>query len=254
MLVLSRRQGETLVFPNLDIQVQVLRIGGNAVRIGVNAPEDVRVLRQELVEKFQTAAQGPSASAQFRHELRNRMNTVGVALHLLERQLETGRLEQAEQTLQKALAEVARLDEQLAAQRAAIGAKLSSPSRRRALLVEDDANECELLAGYLRMSGFDVDTAGNGREAIQYLDGRRPDFMLLDMHLPEMDGPQTISSIRIRPEHRGLKVFAVSGADRSDVGVTIGPSGVDRWFSKPIDPRKLVQEINRDLECVAATA
>ena len=48
MLVLSRRQNEEIVFPELGITVKVIRVKGNQVRLGVTAPEAVRVLRSEL--------------------------------------------------------------------------------------------------------------------------------------------------------------------------------------------------------------
>src|SRR5690242_757938 len=48
MLVLSRRQGQRINFPNLDISVQVLSCKGPVVRLGVEAPPEVRVLREEL--------------------------------------------------------------------------------------------------------------------------------------------------------------------------------------------------------------
>ena len=49
MLVLSRRLGEKIVLPGLGITLQVLSVKGNAVRLGIEAPPDVRVLRGELV-------------------------------------------------------------------------------------------------------------------------------------------------------------------------------------------------------------
>ena len=48
MLVLSRREDDKIVFPNLGITVEVLRIAGRSVRLGVKAPSQVRVLRHEL--------------------------------------------------------------------------------------------------------------------------------------------------------------------------------------------------------------
>ena len=51
MLVLSRGLTDKIIFPNLDITVEILRIAGNKVRVGIDAPEDVRVLRHELVDE-----------------------------------------------------------------------------------------------------------------------------------------------------------------------------------------------------------
>lgn len=48
MLVLSRRCNETIVFPELGITVEVLRVKGNTVRLGIKAPDSVRILRGEL--------------------------------------------------------------------------------------------------------------------------------------------------------------------------------------------------------------
>jgi hypothetical protein len=48
-----------------------------------------------------------------------------------------------------------------------------------------------------------------------------------------------------------LKVFAVSGTDPSDMGVSVGPGGIDRWFSKPVNPERLVQEIAEQIGLTA---
>jgi len=91
-----------------------------------------------------------------------------------------------------------------------------------------------------------VDTVEDGLAAIRYLSERaKPDVILLDMRMPRLSGPQTVSSIRCDPKLQGLRLFAVSGTDRSTADVSIGPKGVDQWFSKPVNPQKLVEEIDR---------
>ena len=247
MLVLSRGPTDKIIFPNLDITVEILRIAGNRVRVGIDAPKDVRVLRHELVDE--PSGMGASTrTSHLSHEFRNRLNTANLALHLLQRQLDAGLAEEAEATLQKALRELDTLNETIGGTE---GAQTNSDQERppcRALLVEDDANESELLAGYLRMSGFDVDRAMDGLQAMVYLSRHRsPDIVLLDMQMPRMNGPKTVSSIRWNPAYRDVKIFAVSGTPQSECGVRIGPKGVDRWFSKPINPQQLVDEMNRDL-------
>ena len=57
MLVLSRKQDEEIVFPELGISVRVIRTKGNQVRLGIKAPTDIRVLRGELA--FETDATTP---------------------------------------------------------------------------------------------------------------------------------------------------------------------------------------------------
>src|SRR5687768_13987353 len=112
MLVLSRRPDETIVFPHLGVTVRVLRVQGNVVRIGVEAPPEVRVLRHELADRpVPERARRPSPS----HALRNRLNKVGLSLHLLQRQLQVGRAEAADATLANALEQLTSLDLELLA-------------------------------------------------------------------------------------------------------------------------------------------
>src|SRR5262249_53908914 len=118
----------------------------------------------------------------------------------------------------------------------------------KALLVEDDANQRELLAGFLRMSGIDVATAGDGCAALDYLHSHPcPDLVLLDMGLPRCDGPTAVRLIRSEAAYRDLKIFAVTGASPDELGVETGPAGINRWFRKPLDPTALLQELRQEM-------
>ncbi len=252
MLVLSRRQNDKIVFPNLGITVEILKVVGRSVRVGVEAPANIRVLRHELAQKEKSEGVEQIATATQQalqkssdHELRNRLNRATIGLQLAQKQIEVGQVEAADRTLVKVLAEFQALDEGMG-KREAVAAPIDA---RHALLVEDDANESELLAGFLRMSGFEVDTAEDGCDALDYLsEHEQPDVVLLDMQMPRCDGPTTISEIRKNPQFNGLRVFAVSGNVPADMGVTVGPNGVDRWFRKPLNPQSLVAELKRDLQ------
>jgi len=249
MLVLSRRPNEKIVFPHLGITVEILHVKGNSVRVGVDAPTSIKVYRHEVAEQLaatpETPPSPPLPPPTMTHRVRNRLHVAALALHLVQRHLEEGMAQDAENILKMALNEFGALEKELAGG----GTAGDSPSQRilrHALLVEDDANESQLLAGFLRMSGFRVDTANDGCDALDYLSShQRPDVVLLDMHMPRCGGAETISAIRRDPTLRDLKVFAVSGVSRDEANVPIGPQGVDRWFSKPIDPQRLVEEINR---------
>ena len=248
MLVLSRREKEKLLFPNLGITVEILRIAGRSVRVGIEAPQDVRVLRHEVADSldgFDIAQGADNFPGLSDHRLRNRMNKLQLALHLLRRQNEVGLNEAMEETIEKALGELQELDEELTPRSA--GTLDKEP--RRALIVEDDRNESELMAGLLRISGFSVDVASDGCHALDYLSTHeRPHIVLLDMQMPRCDGRATISSIRQNSDYEGLQVFGVSGMRPEQVGVQIGPAGVDRWFTKPVNPETLVIEMKRHLD------
>lgn len=263
MLVLTRREEQKIIFPTMGVTVEVLRIRGNVAKIGINAPAEIPVLREEIAgeKPFENVAPAP-LSREARHALRNRLNASTVALHLLKRQIELGRADDAETTFRKILSEFTHLERELAPVGPAptpgpvshrsepVQQPTMSPLGRhlRALLVEDDRNECELLAGYLRMCGFDVTSVNDGADAIEHLSRHElPDVVLLDMLMPRCNGARTVEVIRRTPEFSALKVFAISGTNPDDLGVSTGPRGIDRWFSKPVNPERLVQEMSREL-------
>ena len=250
MLVLTRGPKDKVVFPHLGITVEILRVNGNRVRLGIDAPKDVTVLRHELADslsaELQAAADEQGQTAD--HLLRNRLNVAQMAIGLAQKQLDAGQLESALTTLHRAIRSFETLDSEFANPEQDEQAASGEPSRR-ALLVEDDANECELLAGFLRMSGFEVDTAVDGMQAIVYLSRNcPPDVVLMDMHMPGFSGMRAVRIIRENPDYRNLRLFGVSGSTPDAVDLDVGPGGVDRWFRKPVDPQNLIEAINRDID------
>jgi carbon storage regulator CsrA len=256
MLVLSRRQHQKLILPDSETTIEVVRVKGNQVRLGITAPPHVRVLRDELAgdqftKELPAISSAPDADGirRLRHLLRNQVHTSTIGLALLRRQLETGQCDEAEATLAKLEDELCRVREQCRTLESA--AAPANLRRRRALLVEDNHNERELLASFLRMSGFEVATAGDGADALDYLQSHaHPDVLLLDMMMPRCDGPTTVRQIRANPQTSRLTIFAVSGASPQQLSLASGPAGVDGWFPKPVDPNTLVAEMNRALDVV----
>jgi carbon storage regulator CsrA len=253
MLVLSRRVGQKIVFPTIQAIVQVVALKTGQVRLGIEAPGELPVFRDEILERDglplaptkPPPAPAPADEAVRRlvHQINNRLNSSTIGLALLRRQLELGMVGETAATL-------ARLEQELEGLRQTVEPARPTPAatpavRRRALIVEDDANECELLAGFLRLAGIDVETAGDGSDALDHLrTHERPDVVLMDMFLPRCDGPSTVRAIRGDPATAGLKIFGMTGADPSQIGLPEGPAGIDRWFRKPLNPAVLLREVN----------
>lgn len=253
MLVLSRGRNDKIVFPNLGITVEILNIASNKVRVGVDAPPSVTVLRHELAGEAGSAAQAESLNPtrKLSHEIRNRLHAANLAMHLSQKLLQANRQADAERTLQKALDEFAAVEERLTSRDQPAPAPVRT--RGHALIVEDNLNESELLASYLRLSGFQVDTARDGCDALSLLESElRPDAILLDMRMPRCDGPTMVSALRSNPDFRDLKVYAISGTSPDTLGVERGPRGVDRWFPKPLNPEVLVRELSHQLNVTSA--
>ena len=255
MLVLSRRPNEKVLFPSINTAVQVVSITGGVVRLGVEAPPEVTILREELQDRVaEPGATTPliepaeSRLRGLRHLLRNRLSVTTVGLGLLRQQARAGLSDELERTIAKIEEDMQLLRQRLEGEAATPAPMPLSRPARRALLVEDDQNERELLAGFLRLSGFAVDTAGDGCDALDHLRvGERPDVVLLDMGLPRCDGATTAREIRRDPACAGLKIFAVSGHSPIEYDLDCGPGGIDRWFHKPLDLALLLCELTQEL-------
>jgi signal transduction histidine kinase/DNA-binding response OmpR family regulator len=91
----------------------------------------------------------------------------------------------------------------------------TSPARRSVLAVDDDPDALDLVLALLEGSGYDVRTATNGREALAEIEKARPDVIILDLMLPEMDGFEVVHRLSLNPEWRNIPVILVTARDLS---------------------------------------
>lgn len=241
MLVLSRNEGDGIAFPELDLAIQVLKINGNRVQLGVKAAEVIRVLRSELLERADRQTMPVESEAQ--HSLRNRINAVVLAMTISQKHLERGDMQKAEMALQQIATKL-----QPKTTNNGLSKKLKesvfAKEAVKVLLVEDNANESNLLAELLNLNGVDVEVVRDGNEAIRSMETRLPDVVLLDMNMPGRDGPSTMKSIRENPRLKDLAIYAVTGSDQKELGIPTNSSeGVDQWFQKPLQPQRLLQAL-----------
>jgi carbon storage regulator CsrA len=260
VLVLTRRENEKILLPDVGVTVELMAVQGNRARLGISAPDNIRILREEVAANQdvlkQATARGP-ISREFAHAIRNRLNAAILATETVRLQIDARQLAETSASLDRIVTELRAMASLVRGPSPAGDAPSSSPvptaSHRpwKALVVEDDANESFLLAGILRMTGYEVDVAGDGSDALDYLHSHeRPDVVLLDMKLPKVDGPTTLGRIRRDPNLDGIKVYAVSATSPKRIGVKTGPGGIDRWFCKPLDPRELVRQLDSELSAV----
>ncbi len=258
MLVLSRRVNEKIVLPGIDTTIQLLSTKQGLVRLGIDAPPEVAVFREEVWDRRRTELppkkllEDSFARArlhELNHLLRNRLNAANLGLAVLRQQMIRGMVAEADKTLLKIEEDFKSLRQQA---EDLVEKTLNPPAPKpenhpfRALVVEDDSNERELLAGFLRFAGMDVLTAGDGADALDCLKKHdHTDVLLLDMMLPRCDGASTIKAIRSDPKLHDLKIFAVTGYTPDRFNVTQGPDGVDRWFRKPVDLQALLQGLGQ---------
>lgn len=114
----------------------------------------------------------------------------------------------------------------------------------RILVVDDQPDIRELLRAILTLRDYDVDTASSGVEALEHLQtDDHPDLLVLDVQMPEMDGWDTLSEIRLRYGEFGPRVVicTVKGHPRDLLhGWTLGCDG---YVWKPFDLKLLVDEV-----------
>lgn len=255
MLVLSRRENEKVHLPDLGVTIQILGIKASNVRIGIDAPAEVRIVRDELIDG-DAAPQSRRTHvirlpASVRHALRNDLNSLSVALHLFRQEVAAGLHRDADETFDVLVEYLERLSNSdvlsphgVAADDKA-GTEDAQPS---ALLVDDADNEREMLAGFLRLQGYRVDTAADGIEALEYLQSHvKPSFMLIDMRMPRCDGATVVRRIRDNPAFDDVKIFAISGSTAAENQLNDRRDGVNQWFMKPLNPRSLVDAMSASI-------
>lgn len=87
----------------------------------------------------------------------------------------------------------------------------------------------------LGMQGHETDVAFNGREALEHVESFRPDLVLLDLGLPQIDGYEVATRIRAMPKFRHIRIVALSGYGRPEDRQRTKSGGFDAHLVKPID-------------------
>jgi DNA-binding response OmpR family regulator len=109
-------------------------------------------------------------------------------------------------------------------------------ARRKILVVDDEPKVSELLTAYLVKDGYDVVTAADGKSAVELARNQKPDLVLLDLNLPEMDGLQVFRNVRA---FSSVPVIMVTARD-DEVDKIVGLQlGADDYVTKPFSPREL---------------
>jgi len=116
----------------------------------------------------------------------------------------------------------------------------------RILVVEDDPSQREMLAGFLRDLGAEVEEAGNGREGLEAVRRRTPDLVITDLRMPELDGHQLLKEIRaINPE---IGTIVVSAYGTVDGAVACLKDGAFHYLLKPLDLEEVEHVVGKALE------
>lgn len=109
------------------------------------------------------------------------------------------------------------------------------------LIVDDEPQVRNIVATYLEREGYSVRTAADGREAIEALQSRRPDAVVLDLMLPEVGGLTILR--RLREEGDPVPVIVLSARGRESERVAGLELGADDYLAKPASPREIAARV-----------
>ncbi len=111
---------------------------------------------------------------------------------------------------------------------------------RRILVAEDDPTNQIVIEGMLQTQGFEVDVASSGLQVLKFLGDRHYDLILMDCHMPDLDGYQTTERIRSDPgPQRRVPIVAVTASVMAEDRQRCLHSGMDDYMSKPFDMETL---------------
>jgi CheY-like chemotaxis protein len=111
---------------------------------------------------------------------------------------------------------------------------------RSVLVVEDEFASAEMLKFILELHGFEVHTAANGQEALEFLARQRPALILSDVMMPFIDGRELCRRVSANPSYSSIPVVLMSAAHE-----TINKDCAAAFLSKPLDFDLLLETIGR---------
>lgn len=116
---------------------------------------------------------------------------------------------------------------------------MSASPQHKILLVDDEDDILEMIGYNLEEEGYDVETARDGKEAIKKAQRFKPDLILLDVMMPEMDGMEACTEIRKIDELKGTLIAFLTARSEDYSQIAGFEAGADDYIAKPVKPKVL---------------
>jgi len=128
--------------------------------------------------------------------------------------------------------------------------KQMSPSKlKRILCIEDESEMIDLIRLILGRRGFDVIGASGGVEGLEMIRQEKPDLILLDLMMPDMDGWEVYQQMKADEETRNIPVVVVTAKAQSiDKVLGLHIAKVDDYIAKPFSPQELLNSVEKVLD------
>jgi two-component system alkaline phosphatase synthesis response regulator PhoP/two-component system response regulator VicR len=116
---------------------------------------------------------------------------------------------------------------------------------KKILAVDDEKHIVRLVQINLEKEGYEVITANNGREALEKVASEKPDLIVMDVMMPEMDGLEALTQLKASATTADIPVIMLT-AKAQDADVFRGwQSGADLYLTKPFNPMELITFVRR---------
>jgi DNA-binding response OmpR family regulator len=115
--------------------------------------------------------------------------------------------------------------------------------RSKIMVVEDTTDLSAVLIDLLETQGYGVVHATEGRSAVEMAKLEKPNLILLDLMIPEMDGFQVCKKLREQPETRFIKVIILSSLYRKRDMIEAFAAGASEFLVKPFDNKRLLETV-----------
>lgn len=116
-------------------------------------------------------------------------------------------------------------------------------TKKKIMVVEDNPMNMILTREMLTVNGYEVIEAGNGSEAIKKFSAERPDLILMDINLPEMDGITATRLLKSNDACKGVPIIAITASAMKGEEEKLLAEGFDGYISKPIEMKKFIKDI-----------
>ena len=121
-------------------------------------------------------------------------------------------------------------------------------SRKRILVVEDNIDNYELVRLLLERAGYDVFLAVNGRDGVDAARYQKPDLILMDLGLPEMDGWMAAEKLKSDDTTKNIPLYAVTAHTLPRDRFRAMEAGCDGFFTKPLHVESFLETIHAAFE------
>jgi DNA-binding response OmpR family regulator len=122
--------------------------------------------------------------------------------------------------------------------------RLFGGSKRKILIADDDPLVASLVTDVLGTQGYNVRSVGDGQEAVNLLRREKFDLVILDVHMPRLEGPQVLEVIRLMPGGKDQGVIMLTSEGNMSTLIRTCELGIIAYMPKPFSAAKLIEKVN----------